>query len=151
MAIRPQDNPFDPAYVKKRKPVLLIVIGAIAFAALVFTGLFFYISKTIRQSEAYFAAITEVSSNEKVIEKIGGIKEFESMPNGSIETDGDTGHAEFNMTIQGNEREIELRVLLEKRQFEGWTVTSLNEVGSDEELLPAAAPMEFEDPEDTID
>lgn len=145
MATRPQDNPFDPAYVKKRKPVLLIVLGVIAFAALAFTGMFFYISKTIKESGAYLAAITEVSSNEKVLEKIGGIREFETTPNGSIETEGDTGHAEFNMTIEGNIREIDLHVLLEKKPGENWAVTSINEVGSDEQLLNMEEPIEFEE------
>lgn len=111
-------NPDKPKQVTR---ILALVIVGI----LLFTLLFFIIGNTMKNSDAYKVAISEIEKNEQIISETGGIKGYGMMPSGSISSSNGYGQAQLEIKVLGNSKNINVNMYLEKKPDSKWEIIEL--------------------------
>ena len=106
----------------KRLPrVLSVVLLGLCFMSFVYyTG-----GNALKNSEAYKIAIENIEANTELTNSIGGIKGYGYFPKGNISITNGVGEAQLQITIMGNESDLEVSVHLEKMPDGDWLVKGI--------------------------
>ena len=112
-------NPEKQSVIPK---ALVIITSVIAF----FSIAFFFVFSTIKQTNAYKTAINHIEKNEMLLKEIGDIKDYGTMPGGNISITNNRGEAHLQITVVGEEKEVEVTVSLTKEPGEEWKVIDLH-------------------------
>jgi uncharacterized RDD family membrane protein YckC len=103
------------------KPTLLLRISAlIGVGVLFFVFIYFIVGSTIKNSDAYKVAISEIEKNEQIITETGGIKGYGMMPTGNINISNGQGQAQLKIRVLGNTKDLNVSVYLEKESNGQW-------------------------------
>jgi len=110
---------------KMRKKAILITSIAVGIVLLGLPLLFFGLSSVMKGSDAYKAATHYISQNEMILAHSGGIEEFGSFPTFEITTENGYGTADFDISVKGKKRDLDVSVHLEKVPDSEWKVTEM--------------------------
>ena len=122
----PYTTPAYEAYRKKQKRNIIIAIAIIVPVIIMGIAMFVYfVMGILKNSDAYAAALKEITTNKLVEEKTGGIQGFDSFPSGHIATTNDSGTANFEIGIDGKEHNVNVSVNLTKTSGSEWIVDTL--------------------------
>lgn len=103
------------------KPTLLLRISAlIGVGVMFFVFIYFIVGSTIKNSDAYKVAISEIEKNEQIITETGGIKGYGMMPTGNINISNGQGQAQLKIRVLGNTKDLNVSVYLEKESNGQW-------------------------------
>lgn len=102
----------------------LVVAAFITIVAL--SAFIFIVVQSIKRSDAYVVALTHIKTNVDIQEEAGGIDGYGAIPYGGIETVDDEGKADLEIKVIGNDKNVWVRVILEKRSGEEWKVMSMS-------------------------
>jgi uncharacterized RDD family membrane protein YckC len=91
-----------------------------------FTLLFIFIFASMKHSDAYKLAISEIEKNQEIIKETGGIKEYGMFPTGGISVKNDYGEANLSIKVIGNEKDLNVDVYLTKEPNGEWKLIELN-------------------------
>jgi uncharacterized RDD family membrane protein YckC len=91
-----------------------------------FAFLFLFIGSAMKNSDAYKVAVSEIEKNEEIKTEIGGVKDYGMMPTGSVNTENGYGKAQLNITVIGNEKDLNVGVYLTKEPNGEWKLIELN-------------------------
>ena len=111
-------NPNKPS----KLPRILALVG-IGIVFMSFTILF--TGTAMKNSNAYKVAIAEIEKNEDIISETGGIKGYGMMPTGNVNISNGYGEAQMEISVLGNEKDIDVVVYLTKQPDGDWI---LNEI-----------------------
>ncbi|BCY28598.1 RDD family protein [Flavobacterium okayamense] len=111
-------NPNKPS--KLPRIIALVGIGIVFMSfTILFTG------TAMKNSNAYKVAISEIEKNEDIITETGGIKGYGMMPTGNVNISNGYGEAQMEISVLGNEKDIDVVVYLTKEPDGDWI---LNEI-----------------------
>ncbi len=97
-----------------------------------FAGLFFIVMYSMKNSDAYKMALQEVSANEQVLTKTGGIVSYGVFPKGNIHLSMGYGEANFTVKVTGKEENMDVLIYLEKQPDTPWKIVEMqDEDGTD--------------------
>ena len=109
------------------KKIILIIAGILGVLALVVAlfvgGIFFFVFRTIGNSEAAEASRTYLRNNQVLKQDIGEVKDFGSFVTGNINVSNGDGVATLYLKVIGEKREVNARVDLAYRSNQNWRVT----------------------------
>lgn len=108
-----------------KPPRLPRLLTLIAVAITLFTGLFFIVGSTMKNSEAYKIAIAEIEKNEQIISETGGIKGYGIIPTGNINSSNGYGQAQLEIKVLGNQKDVNVSVYLEKEANKDWKIIEI--------------------------
>lgn len=111
-------NPNKPA--KPPRISALIGVGVVFFAFV-----FFFVGGVMKNSDAYKVAIREIEMNEEILSETGGIKGYGMMPTGSVSISNGQGHAQLEIKVLGNEKDLKISVYLEKELNGRWQLIEM--------------------------
>lgn len=102
-----------------------IGIGGLLFGLLI-AG---YLTFAFKDSDAYQAAIEQLTTNSDIKDEVGNIKGFGLIPTGEIRitiiNGSESGSAAFLLTIKGDKKYKDVVVRLKKTSETNWTITSV--------------------------
>lgn len=107
-----------------KKTILKILIAIILLGALFIGGLFFAITTTIKNGDAYKTAIQQIENNAKVLEKTGGIEDYGFLSQASVSINNGRGNAQFVIKVEGIKEDTRVYVELFKDRGQEWEVTN---------------------------
>jgi uncharacterized RDD family membrane protein YckC len=111
-------NPNKPT----KLPRILALVGiGIAF----FVFVFFMAGNAMKNSDAYKIAVREIEKNEQIITETGGIKGYGMMPTGNINISNGQGHAQLEIKVLGNTKDVSVSVYLEKEPNGQWKLIEM--------------------------
>lgn len=109
------------------KKIILIIVGILAVLGLVVAlfvgGIFFFVFRTIGNSEAAEASRTYLRNNEVLKQDIGEVKDFGSFVTGNINVSNGDGEATLYLKVIGEKQTVNARVDLSYRSNQKWRVT----------------------------
>ena len=105
--------------------VILKAFTLLSFIIAFFSLTFLFVFSLIKQSDAYKTAVIHIEKNEVLREEIGGIKDYGIIPSGNINTSNGKGNARLEITVIGEEKEVEVTVILTKESQGEWEVKDL--------------------------
>jgi hypothetical protein len=109
----------------KRTVWLTILISFLTLGLLILPFVIFL----LKTSDAYFAAVDYLKTDEQIKNEVGNIKGFGLITTGQSQTitiNGvESGDALFNLTIEGNKRYKDVTIQLRKTSETDWMVISL--------------------------
>lgn len=112
-----------------RSKRILVLAGTFVF---LFTGLFFIVMYSMKNSDAYKTALQEVAANEQVLTETGGIVSYGVFPKGNIHLSMGYGEADFTVSITGKKGDMDVFIYLEKQPDTPWKVVEMqDEDGTD--------------------
>jgi len=107
----------------KKLPRILSVIGlGIIFFAFILS----FVASTLKTSNAYKLAITEIENNNEIKQKVGEIKDYGWMPTGNVNITNGEGTATYDINVIGDKEEMNVQVELIKPKDGNWKITSFN-------------------------
>jgi hypothetical protein len=109
---------------RRKRKTKMIIVGVLIGVLLFFTALFFGITKLLESSDAYAAAKAAIENDKEVITATGGTLGM-SMSNGSIKTSNGYGEADFSITVDGKEKDVEVFIRLEQEPLRKWEVVEM--------------------------
>ena len=112
-------NPNKP----EKKPRVLALVG-IVIAYFIFT--FLFTGTTIKKSDAYRVAVSEIEQNEEIISEIGGITGYGMMPSGNINISNGYGQALLKIKVLGSKKYLNIGVYLTKQPNSEWELIELD-------------------------
>jgi len=98
-------------------PRVAVVLG-IAMAFFACTA--FFVGTTMTSSEPYKITLQAIEQDEEIREITGGIVGYGLMPSGGINVSNGEGRANFNVTVKGEQRDLEVFARLEKPRGGEW-------------------------------
>ncbi len=98
--------------------IVLMLGGFAAVVAIRILGQF-------TRSEAYEFAVARIGENDEVRALTGGIAGYGRFPAGRIREVGDHGYADLRIHVKGRERDVSVRIMLDKPAGGAWTVDRL--------------------------
>jgi uncharacterized RDD family membrane protein YckC len=113
-------NPDKPT--KLPRTLVLAVVGVV-FS----TFTFLYSGTAMKNSDAYKTAVQEIENNQEILNEIGGIKGYGMMPKGNVNNSNGNGHAQLEITVIGNEKDLILNVYLTKEPNGKWELIEMND------------------------
>ncbi|MFI5129087.1 MAG: hypothetical protein ACHQFX_03810 [Chitinophagales bacterium] len=100
--------------------ICILIFGLIVMPVVVFM---------LKTSDAYATAIEYLKTDPKIKDEIGNVKGFGLIPTGSVGTTtingAESGSASFEITVQGNNKNKDVTIHLEKTPDKSWTVTDI--------------------------
>ncbi|MFD1739760.1 RDD family protein [Bacillus salitolerans] len=102
---------------------IVVVLLAIVISFVLFLSA---IVLSMKNSEAYEAAITFIESNENIVGETGGIEGYGFLPSGSIQTSNGYGESVFTIEVKGKEKDIYVEVYLTKVPNQNWKVEEVH-------------------------
>lgn len=109
------------------KPTKLPRISTLLGIAVIFMGTtFLFISSAMKNSEAYQMAIYEIEQNQEIIDETGGIIGYGMFPLGSVNISNGNGLAYLDISVLGNDKDLDLSLHLTKRPGESWKLIEMN-------------------------
>lgn len=90
-----------------------------------FSFMFLFISSTMMNSDAYKLAVKEIEQNEEIVTELGGIVDYGVIPMGSISITNGVGRAHFEITVIGNDKEMNISVSLGKSVNQEWELLEM--------------------------
>ena len=111
-------NPNKPA----KFPRILAIISA---GVIFFMFVFLLVGSAMKNSDASKAAISEIEKNEQIIIETGGIKGYGIMPTGNVSIYDGQGHAQLEIKILGNTKDVNVSVYLEKGVHGQWKLIEI--------------------------
>ncbi|MFM7022710.1 MAG: RDD family protein [Flavobacteriales bacterium] len=122
------DKMVDAGVYKKpiKASVALRVVLSVILVAVFSGGIVFFIVSGIKGSGAYKTAIHEIEGNADIIAETGGIKDYGFAPVGDINVYNGYGEAVLYITVKGNDKDVEVMVLLEKEPGKSWKVLEIH-------------------------
>lgn len=122
------DKMANTIVVRREKPVAKAprVIALIGIFVAFFVSVFMIASSSMKNSEAYHVAIMEIEHDEYVAEQTGGITGYGMFPTGSIQTSNGYGSAYLEITVKGNDQDVDVYVSLSKDSDSDWQIISID-------------------------
>jgi hypothetical protein len=109
------------------KKIVLIVAGILGVLALIvvlfFGAIFWFVFRTIGNSEAADQARTYLRNNEQLKQDIGEVKDFGSFVTGQINVQNANGEASLHLKVIGERKTVNATVDLSYRSNRNWRVT----------------------------
>jgi len=105
----------------------LRILPLVAVAIISLTSLVIFVGSAMKSSEAYKTAVEQIEQNEQILNETEGIKGYGMMPAGSVNIENGYGQAQLQITVLGNERDVEVSVYLTKEPNGGWQVQEINQ------------------------
>jgi ABC-type lipoprotein release transport system permease subunit len=109
-----------------KKIILIIagVLGVLALVVVLFVGaIFWFVFRTIGNSEAADTARTYLRNNEQLKQDIGEVKDFGSFVTGNINVQNANGEASLQFKVIGERKTVNASVDLSYRSNRNWRVT----------------------------
>lgn len=109
-----------------KKIILIIagVLGVLALVVVLFVGaIFWFVFRTIGNSEAADTARTYLRNNEQLKQDIGEVKDFGSFVTGNINVQNANGEASLQFKVIGERKTVNATVDLSYRSNRSWRVT----------------------------
>lgn len=109
-----------------KKIILIIagVLGVLALVVVLFVGaIFWFVFRTIGNSEAADTARTYLRNNEQLKQDIGEVKDFGWFVTGSINVQNANGEASLQFKVIGERKTVNATVDLSYRSNRDWRVT----------------------------
>lgn len=109
-----------------KKIILIIagVLGVLALVVVLFVGaIFWFVFRTIGNSEAADTARTYLRNNEQLKQDIGEVKDFGWFVTGSINVQNANGEASLQFKVIGERKTVNATVDLSYRSNRSWRVT----------------------------
>jgi uncharacterized RDD family membrane protein YckC len=103
-------------------PQILTLIG-VGFTFCVFV--FLIVAYSMKNSDAYKTAVSEIEKNKQIITETGGVKGYGMMPTGSISISNGQGQAQLEIKVLGNTKDVNVSVYLEKQPNEEWKLIEM--------------------------
>ena len=126
------------------KKIVIVIASLLISLALVVVlfvgGILLFVFHQVGNSDAAAKARDFLSSNERLKQDIGDVKEFGSLITGSINVQNDSGSATLNLKVIGARKTVNASVELMYRNGKEWRVTDasyVNEAGQTVNLLNA--------------
>lgn len=94
---------------------LLRILSFIGVGILFFIFLFTFIANAMKNSDAYKLAIHEIEKNSEIKKETGGTVGYGFMPTGNINVSGTEGQAQFEITVKGKLKDIDVNPYLERK------------------------------------
>ncbi|RKS42522.1 putative RDD family membrane protein YckC [Gillisia mitskevichiae] len=107
----------------KKIPRILSVIGlGIIFFAFILS----FVASSLKTSNAYKLAITEIENNKEINQQVGEIIDYGWMPTGNVNITNGEGIATYDINVIGDKEEMNVQVELIKPKDGKWKITSFN-------------------------
>ena len=110
----------------KKLSVLPRVLALVGIGITYFVFLFVFVFASMKNSDAYKIAVSEIEQNQEIINEVGGIKEYGMFPTGGVSIKSGYGEANLEIKIIGNEKDISVNAYLTKEPNEEWKLIELN-------------------------
>ncbi|WP_299228921.1 cytochrome c oxidase assembly factor Coa1 family protein [uncultured Psychroserpens sp.] len=110
----------------KKLKVLPRVFALAGVGITYFMFIFIFVFTSMKSSDAYKAAIVQIEKNQNIIDEVGGIKEYELFPNGSISMHDGFGEANFEIKVIGNDKDMNVNIYLTKFPNEEWKLLAID-------------------------
>ncbi|EID73878.1 RDD family protein [Imtechella halotolerans] len=91
-----------------------------------FFFIFLFVGNTVKNSEVYKLAISEIEVNEEIQIETGGIKGYGMIPKGTVRITDHVGEANLSIKVLGNQKDLDVGVYLRKEPNENWRLIELN-------------------------
>lgn len=117
----PEILEMDRKRKRKTRRIVFIVIGVFILFG---SGLFFGIRGIMKSSDAYQAAVEYIGNNKEIAIETGGIKEC-GFPSGTISTTNGSGNAALTIGVEGEKKNLDVYVELEKAPGSEWNVVTM--------------------------
>ena len=102
----------------------VLALGGIGIAYFIF--IFVFVFASIKNSDVYRTAISEIEQNQEIINEVGGIKEYGMFPTGGASVKSGYGEANLEIKVLGNKKELSVSTYLTKEPNEQWKLIELN-------------------------
>lgn len=102
----------------------VLALGGIGIAYFIF--IFVFVFASMKNSDAYRTAISEIEQNQEIINEVGGIKEYGMFPTGGVSVKSGYGEANLEIKVIGNEKELNVSTYLTKEPNKQWKLIELN-------------------------
>lgn len=102
----------------------VLALGGIVIAYFMF--IFVFVFASMKNSDAYRTAISEIEQNQEIINEVGGIKEYGMFPTGGVSVKSGYGEANLEIKVIGNKKELSVSTYLTKEPNEQWKLIELN-------------------------
>lgn len=109
---------------RARKTIKIVLLSISAFVFLCFI-LVYVASKFVKSSDAYKTAVVYLDNDKLIAQATGGIEDY-SLGAFNISTVNGSGTANFDITVEGKSKDIDVYVELEKQPDSEWEVISVN-------------------------
>lgn len=109
---------------KAKRPPRVVALSSIAFVYMIV--LMVTVGGMMKTSGAYITAIAAIESNAEILEMTGGIEGYGMMPTGSIQYSNGQGNAYLEISVDGKEEDVSVRVLLTKVSEDTWVIDELS-------------------------
>ncbi|MBZ9730550.1 RDD family protein [Salegentibacter sp. JZCK2] len=110
----------------KKLSVLPRVLTLVGIGVAYFTFIFVFVFASMKSSDAYKTAISEIEQNQEIINEVGGIKEYGMFPTGGVSIKSDYGEANLEIKVIGNEKDLNVKTYLTKEPNEEWKLIELD-------------------------
>ncbi|MFD2697935.1 RDD family protein [Mesonia sediminis] len=101
----------------------VLALGGIGMTYFIF--IFVFVFASMKSSDAYKTAISEIEQNQEIITDVGGIKKYGMFPTGGVSVKSGYGEANLEIKVIGNEKEISVNAYLTKEPNEEWKLVEL--------------------------
>jgi hypothetical protein len=113
--------------VNRNKPKRLPQVLALACIAITFfMFVFFVVGSTLKNSDAYKVATSEIERNEQIVTETGGIKGYGMIPGGNLSISNGHGRAHLEIKVLGNTKDLNVSVNLEKEPNGQWKLIEIS-------------------------
>ena len=110
----------------KTKVFPIIISLSVLFISIILSSVIL-LTSLMKSSGAYKVSIQNIKKNERIIHKVGGIKEFGFMPTGNIQISNGYGNADLSIKVIGNSKSIYVKTHLEKKPKKNWELIEISE------------------------
>ena len=118
----------------KKLRIVVLISGIVLFCVV----LFIIIASTMKKSEAYKMAITEIEQNESLISEIGTVVNYGMFPTGNISVTNGYGQALLEIKVIGVKKTVQVVAYLEKEPTGEWQLIEMQkEDGTRLYVLPS--------------
>lgn len=108
------------------KPTKLsLILALIGVGATFFVFVFLFAGSAMKNSEAYKVATKEIEQNKDIIAETGGIKGYGMIPTGNVSISNGQGHAQLEIKVLGNTKDLNISVYLEKEPNGQWKLIEM--------------------------
>lgn len=98
------------------------ILAVAMLAVTYFVFMIFWVGSSMKDSAAYKTAVTQIESNQAIIESTGGIVGYGYFPAGNINITNNYGTADFQIKVKGKTDDVTVSVLLEKLPEGEWKI-----------------------------
>jgi uncharacterized RDD family membrane protein YckC len=107
----------------KKLPRILSIIG---IGIIFFVFIFSFVASSLKTSNAYKLAITEIENNKEINQTVGEIIDYGWMPTGNVSIKNGEGSATYDIKVIGEKEEMNVQVELIKPKDGNWEITRFN-------------------------